>query len=39
MIRRTKVLLFLPFVIFFFPLLIIFGSEKTNAIGDWIVDI
>jgi len=39
MIKRLKVLLFFPYMLVFFPLLIILGSEKTDAIGTWIIDI
>jgi len=37
--RRIKVLFWFPFVILFFPMLIILGEEKTNDIGNWIRDI
>ena len=39
MLKRTKVLLFLPFCILFFPLLVLIGKRKTENIGDWITDI
>ena len=39
MIYRLKILLWLPFVIFYFHLLVIFGKEKTDSIADWIIDI
>jgi len=36
-IKRLKVLLWLPFIILYFPLLIIIGGEKTDNLGEWIV--
>jgi hypothetical protein len=36
---RLKILLWFPFIILFFPMLIILGKEKTCEIGDWIHDI
>jgi len=33
-----KVLLWFPFMIFYFPMLIILGQDKTDEIGMWIQD-
>jgi len=38
MIKRLKILLFLPFMVFFLPLLIIFGKDKTDEIGLWVIN-
>jgi hypothetical protein len=37
--KRVKIILWLPFVILFFPLLILLGKERTDGIGNWIQDI
>lgn len=37
--KRTKLLLWFPFIILYFPLLILLGGKKTDKIGLWIIDI
>ena len=37
-IARLKILLFPFWVIFFFPMMAILGTKKTNEIGDFITE-
>jgi hypothetical protein len=39
MLYRLKILLWFPFVIFYFPMLVLLGKDNTDDIGDWIIDI
>lgn len=38
MVNRFKILLFFPFVILYFLLIVILGKEKTDIIGNWIIE-
>jgi len=37
-IQRLKILLWFPYVILFFPLMIIFGKEKTESLAVFITE-
>lgn len=37
-IKRLKIILWLPYVILFFPIAMIVGTQKTDRLADWIIE-